>query len=162
MQGRNVITDKPVDQLVLPWESAVSIFRMHLANKMLKLGMKPADIQDKLNDLKDVKLLEDLTRELFGEAGTAGVQLTIGHRGEFKSDMSLITACEDGIIVKMTPRPMILLTIEDVEAAIQKAYPEYTVWTDGEDRVYVDEGDDDPNLMSPTDAYQKYIVEAGK
>lgn len=159
---RSVITEEPVDQLVLPWESGVVLFRMHLANKMLKRGMKPSVIQDTLNDLKDTKLLEDLVRELFGEAGPAGVQLTIGHRGDFKSDMSLITACEDGMIVKMTPRPMILLTIEDVEAAIAKAYPEYNVWTDGEDRVYVDEGDDNPNLMSPTDAYQKYIVEAGK
>jgi hypothetical protein len=159
---RSVITESPQDQLVLPWESAVPLFRMHLANKMLKRGMKPADIQDKLNSLTDPNLLVDLVKELFGEAGPAGIQVTIGHRGEFKSDLSLAVACEEGVIMQMTPRPMILLTIEDVEAAIQKAYPDYTVWTDGEDRVYVDEGNDDPNLMSPTDAYQKYIVDAGK
>lgn len=159
---RNVITQDPTDTLVLPWHAGVAIFRMHMANKMLRRGMKPSEIQDKLNGLTDPKLLEDLIRELFGEAGPAGVRMTIGHRGDFKADMILVSASEDGMIIKMIPQPMMILTIDDIEAAISKAYPDYHVWTDGVDRVYIDEGDDNPNLMSPTDAYQKYIVEAGK
>jgi len=168
---RNPITSPlthGIEDLVLPWETAVALFRMHLAARMLRRGMSAVELTEKLNDFKDTTLLEELFTELFSEdPHVPKMAINVGDRS-YDATMSLTIACSDGIILKMNRMPQvpaaepIVRTIDDVEAAIQLAYPDYTVWTDGESRVYVDEGDDDPVLLSPTDAYQKYIVEAGK
>jgi hypothetical protein len=155
-----------VDDLVLPWETAVPLFRMHLASLMLKRGMSVVELTEKLSDFKDTTLLEELFKELFADDAPK-IAISIADR-RYEATMSLSIACNEGVILNtdLTPRAPVVnvaeLTIDEVEDAIKKAYPDYNVWTDGEDRVYVDEGNDDPNLMSPTDAYQKYIVNAGK
>lgn len=160
---RNVITEPVNDsgELALPWEIFVKVFRYHLMNKMLQRGMAPTDIYTYLNDPKSFELVEEIAKEMFAsvEPNEANCAITFGDR-QSKQHMELITTHPEGAILKLTPVPE--LTIDEVEAAIAKAYPDYTVWTDGVDRVYVDEGDDDPILMSPKDAYQTYITDAGK
>jgi hypothetical protein len=157
-----------VDDLVLPWETAVPLFRMHLASLMLKRGMSVIELTEKLNDFKDTALLEELFKELFAvDVDAPKMSIAIGDRS-YEAAMSLNIACNEGVIIKtnLIPRAPVVtaadLTIDAVVGAIAEAYPDYTVWCDGDERVYVDEGDDDPNLMSVKDAYQKYIVDAGK
>jgi hypothetical protein len=155
-----------VDDLVLPWETAVPLFRMHLASLMLKRGMSVVELTEKLSDFKDTTLLEELFKELFADDAPK-IAISIADR-RYEATMSLSIACNEGVILNtdLTPRTPVVnvaeLTIDEVVVAIAEAYPDYTVWCDGDERVYVDEGDDDPNLMSVKDAYQKYIVETGK
>jgi len=161
---RKVITEphESVRETVIPWKFFVQIFRIHLSKELLQhYGTSPGEINELLNaDDLDWPLMGELAERLFTREGAAGFRITFGLSSEYNGIMAFVKSSEDGLTVKVSDRPE--LTVDFVEDAIAKAYPDYTVWTDGEDRVYVDEGNDDPNLMSPTDAYQKYIVEAGK
>lgn len=161
---RNDITEAriPGGETVLPWKFFVSTFRMHLSRELLQhYGQSPAEITELMNAEKlDWPLMGELAERLFKREGAAGFRITFGVDSEYNGLMEFVKSTPEGLVVKVSDKPE--LTIEFVEDAIKNAYPDYNVWTDGVDRVYVDEGDDDPILMSPKDSYQTYIVDAGK
>lgn len=93
------------DEVAMPWEIAVSMFRMHLASRMLRRDMSVLEITTKLNECKDTTLLTELINELFSEEeNPPKCSLVIGDR-QYDSTMSLKAVHDEGVIVVMTRGP---------------------------------------------------------
>lgn len=68
------------DELHIPWSLALQLLRVHLTNKLLKLGYSPVQIQQRFMEyaLRYDPLFDQLFRELIAESPYKGIPVTFG------------------------------------------------------------------------------------